>query len=152
MQNYSYYSFDFVLVFQEHHTKLGEDTTCGTGETVVAIAQRYRHADIVEFYEWCDLLRKYKRLLESLLRHIDKAVPQDDPVFTAEDLDRYQAGCEEKLETIKTIKFRAMPTAALLKTIVEACELRFKIQTFIPKPEDLAKEKRKNGAKGKKKK
>lgn len=147
-------------VFHEYHSKHGGDPLGIEGETVTTMANRYRQSVVIEFYEWCDLRAKYIRVLESLMRHLKKAYPQQEPVvFTAEDLDQYQAGCEEKMESMKTIKFNHFRPKLgqscgeiLRQAIGEACDLRFKVKTFLPKPEDLVKGKGKKGARGKKNK
>ncbi|OQV16776.1 hypothetical protein BV898_09132 [Hypsibius exemplaris] len=155
---------ELVELFHDYHVKTGQPTACSNGETVTGIAQRYRQSEVSDYYAWCDLREKYVRVLASLIRQLDRAAPQHDRavpqhepvVYTAEDLDRYRAGCQEKLQQMKAVKFHAMPTAVLLHAIAEACEFRFKVKTFLPRPEDQAKEKgkrggAKGGAKGKKK-
>ena len=65
-------------------------------------------------------------------------MPQKDPVFTQEDIDKYRAGCDEKVEDMQSVKYRNFPVASLLTAISQAAELRFRVKTFLPKPEDLA--------------
>lgn len=123
------------------------DPVAPGNETVVDIAKRYGHQGIVDYYEWYGLRSKYSLLLRSLMDHLKKAAPQTDPLFTAEDLAKYRAGCEEKLEISKTAPLRDLSWTELVRAVEEANELRYWARLFLDKTIVVAR-----GTKAKKKK
>ncbi|GAU95337.1 hypothetical protein RvY_06971 [Ramazzottius varieornatus] len=141
---------DLVELFHDHYMKHGGEPTVSTSlgkETAQDLARRYQRAEVLDFYYWVALRQKYVLLLHNLAKHLDKAVPQKEPaVFSQEDIDKYRAGCDEKVEDMQTVKYRNFPVGSLITAIREAAELRFRVKTFHPKPEDLVKEKGKSGA------
>ncbi|XP_055356351.1 uncharacterized protein LOC129601527 isoform X2 [Paramacrobiotus metropolitanus] len=93
---------DLIEIFQEYFVKQGGDPSMVPADgSVLVLAQRYGQLRIAEYFNWYPLRVVYQKILNNLAAHLDKAGPQTDPVCTEEDLARYRAGCEEKLEHIK---------------------------------------------------